>query len=115
MCTCTQPHPHYLACEVTSTGYVVREMATTLLLESCFSGRIEFVRSLIEGGVSPLVRDNQQNSLIHICCKSEHSQLDMLEYLVPLFINSSQTVSELCDSNGSLPLHWRVPWKGKLC
>ena len=75
-------------------------------MEAVKSGNLGNVKSLVEGGLSPLVRDKHWNTLLHLCCISEHCQLDMLQYLLESV--SQQTRSALCylrNINGSLLLH----------
>ena len=75
-------------------------------MEAVKSGDLDVVKNLVEGGLSPLVCDVYENTLLHLCCISEHCQLDMLQYLLESV--SQQTRSTLCylrNINGSLLLH----------
>ena len=73
------------------------------VFSACSSGNIDLVKGLIDGGVSPLVRDDQQNTLLHVCCASDPCRLDLLQYL--LFLIKPLNVSQLRNANGSIPLH----------
>ena len=73
------------------------------VFSACSSGNIALVKGLIDGGVSPLVRDDQQNTLLHVCCASDPCRLDLLQYL--LFLIEPSNVSQLRNANGSIPLH----------
>ena len=75
------------------------------VFSACSSGNIDLVKGLIDGGVSPLVRDDQQNTLLHVCCASDPSRLDLLQYLLFLIKPSNVLVSQLHNANGSIPLH----------
>ena len=75
------------------------------VFSACSSGNIDLVKGLIDGGVSPLVRDDQQNTLLHVCCASDPSRLDLLQCLLFLIKPSNVLVSQLRNANGSIPLH----------
>ena len=66
---------------------------------------MEAVKRLVEGGLSPLVRDVYENTLLHLCCISEHCQLDMLQYLLENVSQQTRsTLRYLRNINGSLLL-----------
>ena len=67
---------------------------------------LDVVKSLVEGGLSPLVRDKHRNTLLHLCCISEHCQLDILQYLLENVSQQTRsTLRYLRNINGSLLLH----------
>ena len=75
-------------------------------MEAVKSGNLGNVKSLVEGGLSPLVRDKHRNTLLHLCCISEHCQLDMLQYLLESVSQQTRsTLRYLRNINGSLLLH----------
>ena len=75
-------------------------------MEAVKSGNLGNVKSLVEGGLSPLVRDVYENTLLHLCCISEHCQLDMLQYLLESVSQQTRsTLRYLRNINGSLLLH----------
>ena len=53
--------------------------AVTELCNTCTRGDIESVKRLIEGGASPWIRDDQGNTLFHLCCSSVQCGLQVLE------------------------------------
>ena len=88
------------------------ESSTVIELCNAFTrGDIESVKRLIEGGASPLVRDDQGNTLFHLCCNSVQCGLQVLEYLISvsdivdcgsLVNNESSTLLHLVCSSGKL-------------
>ena len=75
-------------------------------MEAVKSGNLGNVKSLVEGGLFPLVRDKHRNTLLHLCCISEHCQLDMLQYLLENVSQQTRsTLRYLRNINGSLLLH----------
>ena len=75
------------------------------VFSACSSGNIDLVKGLIDGGVSPLVRDDQQNTLLHVCCASDPCRLDLLQYLLFLIKPSNVSQLHVRNVNGSIPLH----------
>ena len=79
------------------------EQSTVEICDACSKGDLDLVKRLITRGTSPWVRDDQGNTLIHLCCSSYHCGLDVLQYL----IDTSEIVScsFLRNNEGSTPLH----------
>ena len=79
------------------------EQSTVEICDACSKGDLELVKRLVTRGASPLVCDDQGNTLIHLCCSSYHCGLDVLQYL----IDTSEIVSccYLHNNECSTPLH----------
>ena len=79
------------------------EQSTAEIYNACYEGDLDLVKRLITRGTSPWVRDNQSNTLFHLCCSSYHCGLDVLQYLIA----TSEIVScgYLRNNEGSTPLH----------
>ena len=73
------------------------------IYDACSKGDLALVKRLITRGTSRWVRDDEGNTLIHLCCSSRHCGLDVLQYLV----TTSGIVScyYLRNNEGSTPLH----------
>ena len=83
----------------------------TQLFTACTRGDLESVKSLIELRISPWIRDNQGNTLFHLCCSSVQCGLDVLQYLITvsnsvnynyLVNNEQQTLLHLACHSGKL-------------
>ena len=57
-------------------------LVVTQLFTACVRGNQESVKRLIKLEVYPLIRDNQGNTLFHLCCSSVQCGLDVLQYLI---------------------------------
>ena len=79
------------------------EQSTVEICDACSKGDLDLVKRLITRGTSPWVRDDQENTLFHLCCSSYHCGLDVLQYLIA----TSEIVScgYLRNNEGSTPLH----------
>ena len=73
------------------------------ICDACSKGDLDLVKRLVMSGTSPWVRDDQGNTLFHLCCSSSHCGLDVLQYLIA----TSEIVGcgYLCNNEGSTPLH----------
>ena len=83
----------------------------TQIFTACTRGDLKSVKRLIEPGVSPWIRDNQGNTLFHLCCSSVQCGLDVLHYLITvsnsvnynyLVNNEQQTLLHLACHSGKL-------------
>ena len=83
----------------------------TQLFTACTKGDLEIVKRLIELGMSPWIRDNQGNTLFHLCCSSVQCGLDVLQYFITvsnsvnynyLVNNEQQTLLHLACHSGKL-------------
>ena len=79
------------------------EQSTVEICNACSKGDLDLVKRLITRGTSPWVRDDQANTLFHLCCSSHHCGLNVLQYLIA----TSEIVScgYLRNNEGSTPLH----------
>ena len=84
-------------------SYLVAQLFT-----ACTRGDLESVKRL---RVSPFIRDNQGNTLFHLCCSSVQCGLDVLRYLITvsnsvnynyLVNNEQQTLLHLACHSGKL-------------
>ena len=79
------------------------EQSTVEICDACSKGDLDLVKRLITRGTSPWVRDDQGNTLFHLCCSSYYCRLDVLQYLIA----TSEIVScgYLRNNEGSTPIH----------
>ena len=82
----------------TMESYLITELCT-----ACTRGDLDNVKRLIELETFPLIRDDQGNTLFHLCCSSVQCGLEVLKFL----ISASGTVdySALVNNKGSTLLH----------
>ena len=57
-------------------------LAEIELCTACTRGDLESVKRLIENRTSPWIRDDQGNTLFHLCCSSDQCKLEVLKYLI---------------------------------
>ena len=79
------------------------EESTVEICDACSKGDLDLVKRLVMSGTSPWVRDDQGNTLFHLCCSSSHCGLDVLQYLIAA--SEIVSCSFLRNSEGSSPLH----------
>ena len=79
-------------------SYLVTEVCA-----ACTRGDLDNVKRLIELGASPWIRDDQGNSLFHLCCSSVQCGLEVLEYLIS--VSDIVDCSALVNNEGSTLLH----------
>ena len=75
----------------------------TQLFTACTRGDLESVKRLIELRISPWIRDNQGNTLFHLCCSSVQCGLDVLQYLIT--VSNSVNYSYLVNNEQQTLLH----------
>ena len=75
----------------------------TQLFTACTRGDLESVKRLLEQGVSPLIRDNQGNTLFHLCCSSVQCGLEVLQYLIT--VSNSVNYNYLVNNDQQTLLH----------
>ena len=85
---------------MTSTleSYLVTELCT-----ACTRGDLDNVKKLIKLGASPLIRDDEENTLFHLCCSSVQCGLEVLVYLTS--VSDIVDYSALVNDKGSTLLH----------
>ena len=106
----------YLVTELcTATMSTMESYLVTELCTACTRGDLDNVKRLIELGASPWIRDDQGNTLFHLCCSSVQCGLEVLEYLISvsgivncdsLVNNKGSTLLHLACSAGKLEFVW---------
>ena len=82
----------------TMESYLVTELCT-----ACTRGDLDTVKKFIELGTSPWTRDDQGNTLFHLCCSSIQCGLEVLEYLIS--ISGIVNCGSLVNKESSTLLH----------
>ena len=82
----------------TMESYLVTELRT-----ACTRGDLDNVKRLIELGASPWIRDDQGNTLFHLCCSSVQCGLEVLEFLIS--VSGTVDYSALVNNKSSTLLH----------
>ena len=82
----------------TMESYLVTELCT-----ACTRGDLDNVIRLIKLGASPWLRDDQGNTLFHLCCNFVQCGLELLEYLIS--VSGIVNCDSLVNNEGSTLLH----------
>ena len=79
-------------------SYLVTELCT-----ACTMGDLDNVKRCIELGASPWMRDDEGNTLFHLCCSSVQCGLEVLQYIIR--VSGIVDYSALANNEGSTLLH----------
>ena len=86
---------------------IVNSKNETLLMKACQSNNYELINILINYGISPMLKDENNNTAIHHCCI--HNSINALNVLLQKFYYSSlenlMKVLSLGNINDDTPLH----------
>ena len=89
---------YFTASMSTMESYLATELCT-----ACTRGDLDNVKRLIELGASPWIRDDQGNTLFHLCCSSVQCGLEVLDYLIS--VSGIVDCDSLVNNEGSSLLH----------
>ena len=75
------------------------------LFSAYSSSDIDRVISLIDAGASPFTRNDEGNTLFHLCCTNNTDGPEILERLLTLLASASARVLYISNNDGNTPLH----------